>query len=161
MLELLAVKVSIASLEIVVVAAASLLVSAPPMSLVMMMMTLVRVIVRLEAVDRAVLVGLLVGVEFVADLAAGLAAAELAALLEARVPVDADLPAVHNLNVKAVDSLLSLLARGVLDKAEAAGGLLALVEAHDQVHDLATQPEELQQLRLVCIEGQVAHVKRR
>lgn len=125
------------------------------------LLSLVVMVMMLEAVDRAVLVGLGVGVEFVSDLPAGLTSSELAALLEAGVPIDPDLAAVDDLQIEAVDRLLSFLSGGVLNKAEAAGSLLALVESHDQVDNLATQTEELQQLSLVGVERQVSHVERR
>jgi hypothetical protein len=94
-------------------------------------------------IDRTVLVDEAVGVDFIAHLSTRLAPAKLATLLEAGVPIDANLPTINNLQVEAVHRLLCLITGGVLDEAEPARGLLSLVEPHDEADYLAELREEL------------------
>ena len=49
--------------------------------------------------------------------------------------------------------------RVVLDEAEAAGGFVEAVQAHDQALDAAAFAEELVDLLLRCVEGEVADVE--
>ena len=110
---------------------------------------------------RACLALSLVLAYLVSDLAAGAPSAILPIGLEAVVPIDADDTAVENGAVQSVDSESCLLARGVLNEAEAAWLHLHPVEAHDKVNNLAARRKELQQLALQSEERQVSHVERR
>lgn len=101
--------------------------------------------------DRSILVRLVL-VDLVSDLRPSLAPAILSAKLEARVPVDSDLPPIDNLQIEAVESLLSFLPCRVLHETEPARGLLHLVESHDQAHYLPALTEKLNQLTLICVE---------
>ena len=103
-------------------------------------MDLLRLELRLDS--GSVLVGH-VRLDLVSDLAAALASAELASLPEARVPIDSNLTPINQLEIEAVNCLLSLVARGKLNEAEAARHLALLVQTHDQVDDLAEALEEL------------------
>ncbi len=102
-----------------------------------MMLRLIR-----SLLDRAVLVRLIL-VDLVPDLGAGFSSSELPAELEARVPVDSDLSAVDDLQIEAVDCLLSLFASGVLHEAEPARSLLHFIESHYQTHHLPALAEKL------------------
>jgi len=116
-------------------------------------------LLRLRRLDsRPVLVGH-VRLDLVSDLATALASAELATLPEAGVPVNSNLAAIDKLEVEAVDCLLGFVARRKLNEAEAARHLALLVQAHDQVDNLAESLEELEQLGFVSVEREVADVE--
>lgn len=96
---------------------------------------------------------------FVADLSARLAASVLAALFEARVQVGADDAFVELRAANVLHTVKGVLVGKVFDKAEAAGGLVEAVQAHDQALDLAALAEELVDLLLGGEEGEVADVE--
>lgn len=73
----------------------------------------------------------------ISDLASALAAAVLSALVEALVEVGTDDALVELRAANVLEAVEGVLVCVVLDKAEAAGGLLEAVEAHDQTLDLA------------------------
>jgi len=76
------------------------------------------------------------------------AAALLASLTHARVYIDINLLAIQQGLVQKVDGGKCRVAGLLLDEAEAAGGFLLLVEAHDQILDTACGREQLQNLFL-------------
>lgn len=83
----------------------------------------------------------------------------LPALGKALVQVGADDALVQLGAADVLHAVQRILVRVVLDEAEAAGRLLEAVEAHDEALDLAALGEQLVDLLLGGVEGQVADVE--
>jgi hypothetical protein len=94
-------------------------------------------------------------------LAASATTAKLATKLEPRVPINSDLSAINGLKVQAIHSILCFHLGSILNKAEAAWSLLDLVETHDEVNNLSTLAEELEELALISVEAEVTHIESR
>ena len=95
----------------------------------------------------------------ISDLAPGLAAAILSPLNEPRVPVSPDDPVVQPGAVDVPQRVLRVLSAVILDKTEAAGRPLELVQAHHHPLDLAAHPKQLVDLLLCGVEGHVADIQ--
>ena len=101
--------------------------------------------------DRPIFVRLVL-VDLISDLCPSLASTILPAKLEAWIPVNSNLPSIHDLEIKAICRLLRLLPGGVLNKAETARCLLHLVESHDEADYLPALAEKLNELPLIRVE---------
>ena len=95
------------------------------------------------------------------DLPTALTAPILPALREALVKIAPDDPLVQLRAADVLHAVQRVLVRVVLDEAEAAGRLVEAVQAHDQALDAAAFAEELVDLLLGRVEGEVADVQRR
>ena len=84
---------------------------------------------------------------------------ELAPFFIAEVEVAADDALVELGAANVLHAVQGVLVGVVLDEAEAAGRLLEAVEAHDQALDLAALAEELVDLLLGGVEGEVTDVE--
>jgi len=95
----------------------------------------------------------------VPHLAAALAAAVLAPLDEAGVPVRPDDAVVEPRAVNVAHAHLRVLPGIILNETKAARGLIVFVEAHDDALDVTRLAEELVDLFLRRVEGEVADVQ--
>jgi hypothetical protein len=96
----------------------------------------------------------------VPDLASALSATILPALGKALVQIGPNDALVELGAANVLHAVERVLVRVVLDEAEAAGCLLEAVKAHDEAFDLAAFAEQLVDLFLGCVEGEVADVER-
>ena len=97
--------------------------------------------------------------DLVSDLTSRSSTAELTMRLKAIVPIDTDYSTIEDGTIQSVNCDGCLRSRGVLDEAEAARLHLDSVETHDQIDDLTTSREKLEQLALKCEEGEVSDVE--
>lgn len=95
----------------------------------------------------------------VSYLAATLAPSVLPPLQKASIPVSAHDAVVQASPVDVPHAHLSIIPGEVLNKAEATRGLLELVEAHNDALDISAAAEQLVQLLLGGVEGEVTHVQ--
>jgi len=103
--------------------------------------------------------GVVVRAVFVSNLSSTLATAVLAALHEACVPVRPHDAVIQPRAVHVAHALLRVLSGVILDEAEAAGGLVVLVEAHHDALHIPRLGEQFVDLLLGGVEGEVAHIQ--
>ena len=101
----------------------------------------------------------LVLADLVSDLTACSPTTELPVRLEPVVPVHADHSTIEHRPIESIHGKGGLGPRSILYEAEATGLHLDAVEAHDQIDDLPTGREKLEQLGLQGEERQVADIQ--
>ncbi len=84
----------------------------------------------------------------------------LSAFDESRIPIGPNDPVVQTSPVHVSHRLFCVCARVVFDEAEAARGLLEPVQSHDDPFHVARAREQLVNLLLAAVVGQVADVQR-
>lgn len=115
---------------------------------------LVGVGLSVASTARVILVPVLVS-----DLSSALSAPILPALSESLVEIGPDDALVELGAANVLHAVERILVGVVLDEAETAGRLLEAVEAHDKALNLAALAEELVDLLLGGVEGEVANVE--
>jgi hypothetical protein len=122
--------------------------------------TLLRLVVLIDRPSVTSPSRVILGPVLIAHLPTALAPSILPALRKALIQVGADDALVQLRAANVLHAVQRILVGVVLDEAESARRLLEAVEAHDQALDLAALGEELVDLLLGGVEGEVADVER-